>query len=68
MKIKIPAEIVTALAFGGPNLDVLFVTTGSKAFELSSGNVLSSFSPGSGLIYMIKELDTQEFPGRKLCI
>lgn len=30
MEIKIPAEQVTSVAFGGPNLDILFVTTSKK--------------------------------------
>lgn len=67
-KIKMPAEIITSVAFGGPKLDILFVMTGSKAFKLSSGEVLSSFSSGSGLVYMIKGLGATGFAGRKLLI
>lgn len=67
-KIQLQAEIVTDLAFGGPNLDILFVTTGSKAFDLGSGKVLSNFSPESGTVYMIKGLDAKGYPGRKLCL
>lgn len=29
MEIEIPTQLVTAVAFGGPNLDVLYVTTAS---------------------------------------
>lgn len=67
-KIHLPAEIVTNLAFGGPNLDILFITTGSKAFALDSGKVLSNFSPESGTIYMIKGLKAKGYSGRKLCL
>ncbi|XP_058468163.1 regucalcin-like [Malaya genurostris] len=35
MKIKIPAEQVTSVAFGGPNLDILFVTTAAIEFQSS---------------------------------
>lgn len=68
MKIQLPAEIVTAVTFGGPELDYLFVTTGSKAFALDSGKILSKFSPASDTVYMIKGLGAKGFPGRKLCI
>ncbi|XP_058822839.1 regucalcin-like isoform X2 [Topomyia yanbarensis] len=33
MEIKIPAEQVTSVAFGGPNLDILYVTTSAKEFK-----------------------------------
>lgn len=33
LEIKIPAEQVTSVAFGGPNLDILYVTTASKEFK-----------------------------------
>lgn len=33
LEIKIPAEQVTSAAFGGPNLDILFVTTAAKEFS-----------------------------------
>lgn len=67
-KIQLPAEIVTNVAFGGPNLDILFITTGSKAFALGSGKVLSNFSPASGTLYMIKGLKAKGYSGRKLCL
>lgn len=64
--IQLPAEIVTGVAFGGPNLDILFVTTASKAFALDSGRIVSNFSPASGTVYMIRGLGARGFPGRKL--
>lgn len=33
LEIKIPAEQVTSAAFGGPNLDILYVTTAGKEFS-----------------------------------
>lgn len=30
LEIKLPAEQVTSAAFGGPNLDILFVTTAAQ--------------------------------------
>ncbi|XP_052870510.1 regucalcin [Anopheles cruzii] len=33
LEIKLPCEQVTSAAFGGPNLDVLFVTTSAKEFK-----------------------------------
>jgi gluconolactonase len=33
LEIKIPAEQVTSAAWGGPNLDILFVTTAAKEFS-----------------------------------
>ncbi|XP_031633592.1 regucalcin-like [Contarinia nasturtii] len=68
-KIELPTEIVTGVAFGGRNLDILFATTGSKAFSLSSGEISKTpFSPGSGHVYMIKGLGAKGFPGREMCI
>lgn len=67
-KIKIPAKFVTNIVFGGRNLDILFVTTGSNAFNLSSGEILTSLSTGSGMVYMIKGVGARGFPGRTLSI
>jgi gluconolactonase len=33
LDIKIPAEQVTSVAFGGPKLDILYVTTSNKEIK-----------------------------------
>lgn len=33
LEIKLPCEQVTSAAFGGPNLDILYVTTAAKEFK-----------------------------------
>lgn len=65
-KIKLPAKIITTLTFGGPKLDILFVMSGSKAFDLGTGDILTNLHGGQ--IFMIKGLGARGFPGRKLNI
>ncbi|XP_031627367.1 regucalcin-like [Contarinia nasturtii] len=68
-KITIPAEIVTSASFGGPNLDIHFVTTASKAFNLTDGGLSNkTFGPESGSVYMITGLKTKGYPGRQFCV
>lgn len=67
--INIPAEIVTALTWIGPNLDILLVTTWSKAFDTETGNVLNQkLSPDSGKIFEITGLGTKGVPTNSVCI
>lgn len=53
LEIPIPAEQITSVAFGGPNLDILFVT--SAAFEFDKkhpdpcGSVFKATGPGIGV-------------------
>lgn len=49
LEIKIPAEQVTSCAFGGPNLDILYVTTAGKEFK-------SKQPPPAGKLFKITGL------------
>lgn len=73
-KIELPTPIFTNLAIGGPNLDTMFVTTGTNVVDIYSGATLNYPLPSSsGMLIMIKGLRTKGlrtkgFAGRKLCI
>lgn len=57
--IHLPVETPTALTFGGPNLDVLFLTTGSEVLDFSKPPVENdplSSSPQRGQTFMITGL------------
>ncbi|XP_055296415.1 regucalcin-like [Sitodiplosis mosellana] len=54
LEIPIPAKKVTAVAFGGPNLDILYVTTGAKD---DPDNV------NAGLLFKVTGLGVKGFPG-----
>lgn len=57
--IKIPAKQVTSVAFGGPNLDELFVT--SAKFTVG-GQVLDP-KEGHGVTYRVTGIGAKGFPG-----
>lgn len=68
-RIEIPAEAVAAVTFGGPNLDILFVSTDVHPFNTTTGGISTrELSPLSGSIFMVKGLGSRGYPGRKLCI
>lgn len=67
--IKIPAEIVTAVEWGGKNLDKLFVCTASKAFNIFTGKITDRiFSQGSGRVFVVSGLGTTGVPQNTVCI
>lgn len=67
--IKIPAEIVDALAWAGPNLDVLIVTTWSKAVDPDTGAISSTqFSKDSGKIFTVTGLGATGVSANAICI
>ena len=51
-KIKIPAENVTSVTFGGPLLDILYVTTSS--YNLTARQ--REKSPHAGAVFAVKGL------------
>ncbi|XP_066159018.1 regucalcin-like [Euwallacea fornicatus] len=55
--IEIPVKQVTAMAWGGPDLDVLFVTTGNTPLP---GYVINA--PGDGCLYKITQLGARGLP------
>lgn len=54
LEIEIPAPHVTSLAFGGPDLDILFVTT---------GNDVENEPVGAGYLYKITGLCATGYAG-----
>ncbi|XP_028147046.1 uncharacterized protein LOC114340496 [Diabrotica virgifera virgifera] len=56
--IPIPAKQISSVAFGGPNLDELYVTSGTFTTD---GEVLSS--PEHGGTYRVTGLNTRGYPG-----
>ncbi|KAL1497757.1 hypothetical protein ABEB36_008660 [Hypothenemus hampei] len=57
-RIPIPAQYTTSVAFGGPDLDVLFVTTSKRS--LTSAERIGQ--PGAGSLYAITNLGTRGVP------
>lgn len=55
LEIKIPAEQVTSAAFGGPNLDILYVTTAGKEFK-------SKQPPPAGRLFKVTGLGVKGLP------
>ncbi|XP_055844172.1 regucalcin-like [Episyrphus balteatus] len=55
-KIEIPAKEITSCAFGGPNLDILFVTTANEKYPSSN----------AGKTYMVTGLGARGLPMTKL--
>lgn len=66
-KIKIPAQIVTAVTFCGPNLDILCVTTASKALDINTGELFSRTFDG-GLVYKVMGLGAVGRPDNKVSV
>lgn len=54
MEINIPATQVTSVAFGGPNLDILYVTTANKDGKQPKG---------SGYLYKVTGLKARGYAG-----
>lgn len=55
LEIIIPAEQVTSIAFGGPNLDILYVTTASKEFTTPQ-------PPPAGRVFQVTGLGVKGLP------
>lgn len=53
LEIKIPTKEVTSVAFGGPNLDILFVTTAAKP----------NLPVPAGTTYKVTGLGAKGYPG-----
>lgn len=68
MEIPIPAKQVTSVAFGGPNLDILYVTTAAIALKAESVGINEAFkqSEVAGHLFKVTGLDAKGFPGNKL--
>lgn len=56
LEIPLPAKQVTSVAFGGPNLDILFVTTAATARD-------GPQSPQAGQLFKVTGLGVKGLPG-----
>ncbi|CAG9761067.1 unnamed protein product [Ceutorhynchus assimilis] len=57
-RIPIPAQYTTSVAWGGPNLDVLFVTTAKRSLTLKE----REGQPGAGSLYAVTNLGVRGLP------
>ncbi|TMW39939.1 hypothetical protein DOY81_014981 [Sarcophaga bullata] len=58
LEIKLPCLHITSVAFGGPNLDILFVTTATEG----------GLPPPSGSVFKVTGLGAQGYPMTKIQI
>lgn len=67
--IEIPTEIVVNMVLGGPNLDVLFVTTASAGFGIYTGLPTNqTLTEVGGSLFKITGVTSPGHGGRKLSI
>lgn len=68
MEIPIPAKQVTSVAFGGPNLDILYVTTASAPITAEKIGILPGDKPyeHAGNLFKVTGLGAKGFPGVKV--
>lgn len=67
--INLPTQVVNGVAFGGPEMDKIFVTTGSTIYDIYSGSPANeTISSSAGGLFMISGLGAKGYAGRKLCI
>lgn len=57
-RIPIPAQYTTSVAWGGPKLDVLFVTTAKRRLTPKD----TEAQPGAGSLYAVTNLGTKGIP------
>uniref|UniRef100_A0A1S4GW88 Regucalcin n=1 Tax=Anopheles gambiae TaxID=7165 RepID=A0A1S4GW88_ANOGA len=60
-EIPLPVAQVTSVAFGGPNLDVLFVTTAAKELSVPQ-------EPPAGAVFKITGLDSRGAPMNEIAL
>ncbi|XP_031623137.1 regucalcin-like [Contarinia nasturtii] len=59
LEIPFPVKQVTAVAFGGPNLDVLYVTTAA---------IDNTEAESAGCLFKVTGLGVKGYPGVKVCV
>lgn len=59
MEIPIPAKQITSVAFGGPDMDILYVTTAATARDEQQ-------PPLAGHLFKVTGLGTKGLPGVKV--
>lgn len=68
LEIPIPAKQVTSVAFGGPNLDILYVTTASMpaSAEAIGLKPTDKCDELAGHLFKVTGLGAKGFPGVKV--
>lgn len=68
LEIPIPARQVTSVAFGGPNLDILYVTTASAPINAAEIGLSADEKQSelAGHLFAVTALGTKGFPGVKV--
>lgn len=68
LEIPIPARKVTSVAFGGPNLDILFVTTASIPVSAEAIGLHTSdkHEELAGRLFKVTGLGVKGYPGVKV--
>lgn len=68
--INIPAQVLGSVAWGGVNLDILFVTTYSSVRNFNTGETDKNFkfTNESGQVFMVNGLNARGVPGRPACV
>lgn len=68
--IQLPVESISGLAFGGPKMDILFVTTTKSIyfnyFDVTVPVGMPSENPQAGQVFMITGLNTKGCPHPRL--
>lgn len=60
-RIPVPVRYVTAPVFGGPNLDILFVTSAGLEVDFRTGHVGNQIAPPAGHLFQI-QMNVQGIP------
>lgn len=64
-----PTEMITSLAWGGKNLDILFVTSATEPYDLFTGEITDrKLTPDAGRVFMVKGLGVKGLPMKKLIV
>lgn len=59
--IQFPANQITSVTFGGPNLDELYVTSANI-----TNNGSYSIGAEGGVLYRVTEINARGYPGQKV--
>lgn len=63
MKIEMPTPLITSVAFCGPNLDTLCVTSGAQEFSFdTAAPVGDKFSDPAGALFVVTGLGAKGMP------
>lgn len=69
-RYEIPSKLVASCAFGGEDMDTLYVLTAKMNLGLTDGSTRTSNSSNDGKLYIIKGegLHCKGYCGRKACL